>query len=147
MRLHLKYLFLPLYAGEEKCMQLLFSGQGALDLQIWICVTWTLFSSISFMVPLTLDFFQSMDRDVYLLRLTPLPIQVSPGNEVLSSYTAVMRQREGGMNPGPETSSDHHCLIGEPRLHLFSLVLGEKDSTALLWDTPTATRTRAGSPN
>lgn len=146
MRLHIKYLILPLFAGEEKCMQSLFPGQGALNSQIWICLTWALIRSISFTVPLTLDFLQSMDRDVYLLRLTPLPIQISPGNEVFSIVASVMRWREGRMNPGPETSTEHHCLIGEPRLHLFPLASGEKDPIALLWDTPTATCTHTGSP-
>ena len=147
MRLHLKYLIVPLYAGEVKCLQSLFPGQGALDSQIWICLTWALNRSLSFMVPLTLDFLQSMDRDVYLPRLTPLPIQISSGNEVLSIGASVMRRGEGGMNPGPETSTEHHCLIGEPQLHLFPLALGEKGSTALLWDTPTATCTHTSSPN
>lgn len=58
-----------------------------------------------------------------------------------------MRRRAGGMNPGPETSMEQHCLHGETRLHLFLLSPGGKDSTALLWDAPAATFIRTGTPN
>jgi len=89
-------------------------------------------------VPLTLELLQSMDRDVYLPRLAPFPVQISEGNEVFSIGASIMRQRKSGMNPALETSTEHHCLTREPWLHLFPLAL-EEDLTVFLWDTPTAT--------
>lgn len=58
-------------------------------------------------------------------------------NEVFSIGNSAMRQREGGIIPGPETSTKHHCSIREPQLHLFPLAMEEKDTTALLQDSHT----------
>lgn len=41
------------------------------------------------------------------------------------------------MTPGPETSMEYHCLR-ETWFHLSPVSLGGRDSTALLWDIPTA---------
>lgn len=136
MRLHFKHLILPptphLSTIEGKSMQTLFLGQGALDSRVWICLTWALFRSISFTVPVTLDFLQSMDWNLCLRRLTPLPIQV------FSIGASVTRRREGGMNSGPETSTEHPYLIVQPWIHCFPVALGEKDSTALPLPQPPA---------
>lgn len=44
------------------------------------------------------------------------------------------------MKPGCETSTEQHCLNGDPQLPISPLALGEKDSAASSWDPPAATR-------